>query len=281
MSLRMVSHMPKYVSSTFGALADLTRRSILQLVSAARVDQRAARPRIALPTVLEHVRVLEETQLLTTRRWQGPGVHARPRNASTKLGMDRDVSACGNGGSTHSTVTSRLVRGDAGDPGHPAPAVVRRAPDVVFDARTRIRMRNARSGRGTRLGRGVRVRSPCRGRVGHPVWPVLGALCRAERLLHRGVHRLAYASTTEWPDGSHIESLMEISLQWLDGRTPSRSRNAGSPPVTSNEGSPKAGTSSWTGSWPGSRHGPRPERAGGGEGVGRATVYGRSDRKMR
>jgi len=34
-----------------------------------------------------------------------------------------------------------------------------------------------------------------------------------------GPHRLVYASTTEWPDGSHVESLMEISLQWLDGRT--------------------------------------------------------------
>jgi uncharacterized protein YndB with AHSA1/START domain len=32
-------------------------------------------------------------------------------------------------------------------------------------------------------------------------------------------HRLVYASTTEWPDGSRVESLMEISLQWLDGRT--------------------------------------------------------------
>jgi hypothetical protein len=31
--------------------------------------------------------------------------------------------------------------------------------------------------------------------------------------------RLVYASTTEWPDGSNVESLMEISLQWLDGRT--------------------------------------------------------------
>jgi uncharacterized protein YndB with AHSA1/START domain len=31
--------------------------------------------------------------------------------------------------------------------------------------------------------------------------------------------RLVYASTTEWPDGSRIESLMEISLEWLDGRT--------------------------------------------------------------
>jgi hypothetical protein len=53
-----------------------------------------------------------------------------------------------------------------------------------------------------------------------PRWLVLGALCRAECLPHRGeAHRLVYASTTEWPDGSHVESLMEISLQWLDGRT--------------------------------------------------------------
>lgn len=32
-------------------------------------------------------------------------------------------------------------------------------------------------------------------------------------------HHLVYASTTEWPDGSHFESLMEISFQWLKGRT--------------------------------------------------------------
>jgi dihydrofolate reductase/uncharacterized protein YndB with AHSA1/START domain len=32
-------------------------------------------------------------------------------------------------------------------------------------------------------------------------------------------HRLVYASTTEWPDGTRIESLIEIGLQWLDGRT--------------------------------------------------------------
>jgi uncharacterized protein YndB with AHSA1/START domain len=32
-------------------------------------------------------------------------------------------------------------------------------------------------------------------------------------------HRLVYASNTERPGGSHVESLMEISLQWLDGRT--------------------------------------------------------------
>ena len=63
MSLRMVSHMPKYVSldRTFGALADPTRRSILQLVSAgpASISELARPFGIALPTVLEHVRVLE------------------------------------------------------------------------------------------------------------------------------------------------------------------------------------------------------------------------------
>jgi uncharacterized protein (TIGR00369 family) len=30
---------------------------------------------------------------------------------------------------------------------------------------------------------------------------------------------IATATATEWPDGSHVESLLEISLQWLDGRT--------------------------------------------------------------
>jgi uncharacterized protein YndB with AHSA1/START domain len=54
----------------------------------------------------------------------------------------------------------------------------------------------------------------------HPVWPVLGAY--VERNVFHTVerpHRLVYASTTEWPDGSQVESLMEISLEWLDGRT--------------------------------------------------------------
>jgi uncharacterized protein YndB with AHSA1/START domain len=32
-------------------------------------------------------------------------------------------------------------------------------------------------------------------------------------------HRLVYASTTESPDGSNVGSLMEISLEWVDGRT--------------------------------------------------------------
>lgn len=72
MSLHMVSHMPKYVSLdlTFGALADPTRRSILQLVSRGPTSiSELARPfGIALPTVLEHVRILEETRLLTTEK---------------------------------------------------------------------------------------------------------------------------------------------------------------------------------------------------------------------
>jgi DNA-binding transcriptional ArsR family regulator len=62
----------KYVSldRTFGALADPTRRSILQLVSTgpASISELARPFGIALPTVLEHVRILEETQLLTTEK---------------------------------------------------------------------------------------------------------------------------------------------------------------------------------------------------------------------
>ena len=64
--------MPKYASldRTFGALADPTRRGILQLVSTgpASISELARPNRIALPTVLEHVRILEETRLLTTEK---------------------------------------------------------------------------------------------------------------------------------------------------------------------------------------------------------------------
>jgi DNA-binding transcriptional ArsR family regulator len=72
MSLHMVSQMPKYASldRTFGALADPTRRGILQIVSTSPASiSELARPfGIALPTVLEHVRILEETRLLTTQK---------------------------------------------------------------------------------------------------------------------------------------------------------------------------------------------------------------------
>src|SRR5438876_5582231 len=68
----MISQMPKYVSldRTFGALADPTRRGILQLVSTgpASISELARPFGIALPTVLEHVRILEETRLLTTEK---------------------------------------------------------------------------------------------------------------------------------------------------------------------------------------------------------------------
>lgn len=68
----MVSHMPKYVAldRTFAMLADPTRRSILELVSTgpASISELARPFGIALPTVLEHVRLLEETRLLTTRK---------------------------------------------------------------------------------------------------------------------------------------------------------------------------------------------------------------------
>ena len=68
----MVSQMPKYGSldRTFGALADPTRRSILELVSTgpASISELARPFGIALPTVLEHVRILEATRLLTTEK---------------------------------------------------------------------------------------------------------------------------------------------------------------------------------------------------------------------
>ena len=56
--------------------------------------------------------------------------------------------------------------------------------------------------------------------MNHPVWP--SSAPYVERNVFHTVerpHRLGYASTTEWPDGSRVESLTEISLQWLDGWT--------------------------------------------------------------
>jgi uncharacterized protein YndB with AHSA1/START domain len=85
-------------------------------------------------------------------------------------------------------------------------------PDVVFDAYTDPDAQRAiRAG-----GPDWVVESECDLRVGPSSAPYV------ERNVFHIVerpHLLVYASTTEWPDGSHVESRMEISLQWLNGRT--------------------------------------------------------------
>jgi uncharacterized protein YndB with AHSA1/START domain len=93
-------------------------------------------------------------------------------------------------------------------------------PDVVFDAYT-----DPDAQRALRAGElDWVVESECDLRVGGE-WIIRFGPASApyvERNVFRTVerpHRLVYASTTESPDGSRVESLMEISLQWLDGRT--------------------------------------------------------------
>lgn len=93
-------------------------------------------------------------------------------------------------------------------------------PDVVFDAYTDPDAQRAiRAG-----GADWVVESECDLRVGGERIIRFGPSSApyVERNVFHTVerpHRLVYASNTEWPDGSHVESLMEISLQWLDGRT--------------------------------------------------------------
>ena len=93
-------------------------------------------------------------------------------------------------------------------------------PEVVFDAYTDPdAQRDLRTG-----GPDEVVESECDLRVGGE-WIIRFGPSSApyvERNVFHAVdrpHRLVYASTTEWPDGSQVESLIEITLQWLDGRT--------------------------------------------------------------
>jgi uncharacterized protein YndB with AHSA1/START domain len=93
-------------------------------------------------------------------------------------------------------------------------------PDVVFDAYT-----DPDAQRALRAGElDWVVESECDLRVGGE-WTIRFGPASSpyvERNVFHTVerpHRLVYASTTESPDGSRVESLMEISLQWLDGRT--------------------------------------------------------------
>jgi AraC-like DNA-binding protein len=55
---------------------------------------------------------------------------------------------------------------------------------------------------------------------------------------------VATVRATGWPDGSHVESLMEISLQWLDGRDAPHAHATRAPSVDVERGFTKAGTSS-------------------------------------
>ena len=59
-----------HLDHAFAALADPARRAMLARLSRgpASVSELARPFGIALPTVLEHVRILEETQLLTTEK---------------------------------------------------------------------------------------------------------------------------------------------------------------------------------------------------------------------
>jgi uncharacterized protein YndB with AHSA1/START domain len=93
-------------------------------------------------------------------------------------------------------------------------------PDVVFDAYT-----DPDAQRALRAGElDWVVESECDLRVGGE-WIIRFGPPSApyvERNVFHTVerpHRLVYASTTESPNGSRVESLMEISLQWLDGQT--------------------------------------------------------------
>lgn len=65
---RMVNHSP--LDSTFGALADPTRRAILERLAQgeATVTELAAPHRMSLPAVSKHLRVLESARLIVRRK---------------------------------------------------------------------------------------------------------------------------------------------------------------------------------------------------------------------
>ncbi len=69
----IVNRMVKYsdsLNSTFGALADPTRRAILAtlMLGEASISELAQPHRMSLPAVLKHVRVLEEAGLVSQRK---------------------------------------------------------------------------------------------------------------------------------------------------------------------------------------------------------------------
>jgi DNA-binding transcriptional ArsR family regulator len=70
---RIVNRMVKYsdtLDSTFGALADPTRRAILAslMLGQASITELAKPHRMSLPAVMKHLRVLEEAGLVSQRK---------------------------------------------------------------------------------------------------------------------------------------------------------------------------------------------------------------------
>jgi hypothetical protein len=101
----------------------------------------------------------------------------------------------------------------------------------LAEADPRYRQGGAMRGRSGPFWDGVEGRAPIPPRRG-PGIPG-GVAARRRRGGRRHRHR------ARGPDGSQVESLMEISLQRLEDGRSSCSRNEGSPPATSNEGSPE------------------------------------------
>ena len=71
--LTILNHMVKYsqqLDSTFGALADPTRRAILAtlMLGQASITELAKPHRMSLPAVMKHIRVLEQAGLLSQEK---------------------------------------------------------------------------------------------------------------------------------------------------------------------------------------------------------------------
>ncbi len=71
--MTILNHMVKYYShldSTFGALADPTRRAILAslMLGQASITELARPHRMSLPAVMKHIRVLEEAGLVSQEK---------------------------------------------------------------------------------------------------------------------------------------------------------------------------------------------------------------------
>ena len=257
---------------TFHALADPTRRSILQLVSTgpASISELARPFGIAFPRSWDMCASSRRRGLLTTEKVGRARECTLGQNASTKLGNGSRRFACGT-----AARRARPLRLDSHGATRMSPGIrLQRwfeAPRTSCSTPTQIPMRNARSGPGPTgsWSPGAISVSEASGSSGlaRPRRPYI------ERNSIRGEatpprlrveHRVAGWIPRRIADGDHPSM-----AGWTDALTLTQ---RGVPRRPSNEGSPKGGTSSWTGSWPGSRHGPRPERAEE-DGVSRGTVY--------
>jgi uncharacterized protein YndB with AHSA1/START domain len=218
--------MVKYstLDRTFSALSDPTRREILERLARgpATISELAVPFEITLPGLMKHVRILEDAQLVITEKQDAPAsAGSGPSTWTTRPSGSRATGTGGRAGSTGSraTWTRREEERTAVSHDLKLERLFDAAPAVVFDAFTDP---DAQKGLYADAPDWI-VEAECDLRAGGR-WSVAfgppGSTPARETNLFQVVdrpRRLVYSSTMTMPDGSSLDTDMQVTFEEDNG----------------------------------------------------------------